>query len=158
MIGLERSFYLWVRGSKGLYQLSSPCCSYRPVMLRFFRHCSKHRVEGGASECIGIGNDVFEYWISYYFGAFMIYALDLRAIWLLPVFRVDIPADRLSFVLEGKQNACWFYSNRQITTTASHTDEDQRKRIYNERVQLLINGNLLDSEMESSVFSSLVSG
>ena len=107
---------------------------------------------------LGIGNDVFEYWISYYFGAFMIYALDLRAIWLLPVFRVDIPADRLSFVLEGKQNACWFYSNRQITTTASHTDEDQRKRIYNERVQLLINGNLLDSEMESSVFSSLVSG
>ena len=41
----------------------------------------------------------------------MIYALDLRAIWLLPVFWVDIPADRLSFVLEGKQNACWFYSN-----------------------------------------------
>ena len=95
----------------GLYQLSSPCCSYRPVMLRFFRHCSKHRVEGGASDCIGIGNDVFEYWISYYFGAFMIYALDLRAIWLLPVFWVDIPADRLCFVLEGKQNACWFYSN-----------------------------------------------
>ena len=26
-------------------------------------------------------------------------------------FWVDIPADRLSFVLEGKQNACWFYSN-----------------------------------------------
>ena len=28
-----------------------------------------------------------------------------------PFFWVDIPADRLSFVLEGKQNACWFYSN-----------------------------------------------
>ena len=41
----------------------------------------------------------------------MIYALDLRAIWLLPVFWADSPADRLSFVLEGKQNACWFYSN-----------------------------------------------
>ena len=26
-------------------------------------------------------------------------------------FWVDIPADRLCFVLEGKQNACWFYSN-----------------------------------------------
>ena len=44
----------------------------------------------------------------------MIYALDLRAIWLLPVFWVDIPADRLSFVLEGKQNACWFYSNSVV--------------------------------------------
>ena len=44
----------------------------------------------------------------------MIYALDLRAIWLLPVFWVDIPADRLSFVLEGKQNACWFYSNQTV--------------------------------------------
>ena len=43
-----------------------------------------------------------EYWMSYYFGAFMIYALDLRAIWLLPVFWVDIPADRLSFCFGGK--------------------------------------------------------
>ena len=76
-----------------------------------FRHCSKHRVEGGASDCIGIGNDVFEYWISYYIGAFMIYALDLRAIWLLPVFGLIFLLDRLSFVLEGKQNACGFYSN-----------------------------------------------
>ena len=30
---LKRSF--WLKGSKGLYQLSSLCCSYRLVMLRF---------------------------------------------------------------------------------------------------------------------------
>ena len=41
----------------------------------------------------------------------MIYALDLRAIWLLPVFGLIFLLDRLSFVLEGKQNACGFYSN-----------------------------------------------
>ena len=57
-----------------------------------------------------------------------------------------------------RMEVLWTAQSRQITTTASHTDEDQQKRIYNERVQLLINGNLLDSEMESSVFSSLVSG
>eukprot|EP00439_Symbiodinium_sp_Y106_P076203 s920_g15.t1 len=59
-----------------------------------------------------------------------------------------------------KMEVLWTAQSRQITTTASHTAEDQKKRTYNERVQLLINGNLLeqDSEMESSVFSSLVSG
>ena len=41
----------------------------------------------------------------------MIYALDLRAIWLLPVFGLIFLLDRLSFVLEGKQNACCFHSN-----------------------------------------------
>ena len=35
-----------------------------------------------------------------------------------------------------------------ITNDASHRDEEQRKRIYNERIQLLINGNLeQDSEI-----------
>eukprot|EP00439_Symbiodinium_sp_Y106_P038586 s3763_g4.t1 len=42
-----------------------------------------------------------------------------------------------------RMEVLWSAQSRQITTTASRTDEDQRKRIYNERVQLLINGNLL---------------
>ena len=33
--------------------------------------------------------------------------------------------------------------------TVRHTDEEQRKRIYNERIQLLINGNLLGARQRS---------
>ena len=48
-----------------------------------------------------------------------------------------------------KMEVLWTAQSRQITTTASHTDEGQRKRIYNERVQLLINGNLLGARQRN---------
>eukprot|EP00439_Symbiodinium_sp_Y106_P074980 s2566_g14.t1 len=48
-----------------------------------------------------------------------------------------------------RMEVLWTAQSRQITTTASHTDEDQRKRIYNERVQLLINGNLLGARQRN---------
>ena len=63
----------------------------------------------------------------------MIYALDLRAIWLLPVFWVDIPADRLSFVLEGKQNACWFYSNERDAESTIDQPNDHPPPMQRER-------------------------
>ena len=43
----------------------------------------------------------------------------------------------------------WTAQSRQITTTASHTDEDQKKRTYNERVQLFISGNLLGARQRN---------
>ena len=57
-----------------------------------------------------------------------------------------------------RMEVLWTAQSRGITNDASHRDEEQRKRTYNERIQLLINGNLeQDSEMVSFVFNSLVS-
>ena len=48
-----------------------------------------------------------------------------------------------------RMEVLWSAQSRGITTTASHTDEEQRRRIYNERIQLLINGNLLGARQRS---------
>ena len=48
-----------------------------------------------------------------------------------------------------RMEVLWSAQSRGITTTASHTDEEQRRRIYNERIQLLINGNLLGARQRN---------
>ena len=54
--------------------------------------------------------------MSFYIGVLTIYALYLRAVWLLPVFRLMFLLDWLSFVLEGKQNACGFIRTAIVFT------------------------------------------
>ena len=48
-----------------------------------------------------------------------------------------------------RMEVLWSAQSRGITTTASHTDEEQQRRIYNERTQLLINGNLLGARQRN---------
>ena len=48
-----------------------------------------------------------------------------------------------------RMEVLWSSQSRGITTTASHTDEEQRRRIYNEKIQLLINGNLLGARQRN---------
>ena len=48
-----------------------------------------------------------------------------------------------------RMEVLWTAQARGITNDASHRDEQQRKRIYNERIQLLINVNLLGARQRN---------
>ena len=54
-----------------------------------------------------------------------------------------------------RMEVLWTSHTRRITDDASHRDEDQRRRIYNERIQLLINGNLINAKKRRLGFRGL---